>query len=344
MSESDDSDDDLLLSGPVFRKTVRQERAQDKSRKTGLAFLDSCLEDEKKRGALNESIAKIKYEHIDDERVTQALTQANESKQKRKENPNEGLVALALRDELITAVDTAQASILGTRRVLGKAHDKDVWSTVEFAMEDLHDIVKGLQSEKGGNKKEKAFQNDVVSLLKSAIQDKPSLERILMYRQLVKLCRKHNRMHLPTELTEWLFCMASSPIDEANAALSTGAFRTLVSIFSQTHRPSEKPLLTMKDMVRDMQAWFALNMDAAAYSSVVDEKETSVDMDTLLSVVNVKGLEQFLLLWEQVFANDIVAVDESSKETATLCITALARASLDPCFYKCDGYVYNASD
>jgi len=349
MSDSD-SDDDLLLSGPVFRKTARQERAADMTREKGLAYLDSSLQEEKKREALNDNIAKIKQENWDcndEERLTQAETIAKESqKNKRKATYNDvdgninigGLAALALRDQLTTAVDTAQASTLGTRAVLGRGNDKDVWSTVEFCLEELDGILKRLQSQKG-KKDDKAFRAALVSLLKTANQN-GTLEEALFYRKLAKLCKQHNRMHLPKELTEWLLCLAFNPIDEQSDSLSVGAFQTLLTIFTRARGVPGKPLLTMNDMIRDMETCFALQVNEAAHPSPLDEKEnqeSTVDIATSISPVSVSGLQHFLLLWERAFLNNIVALDESPEEAATQCMVALSRAALDPCFYKCEG-------
>lgn len=336
MSDSD-SDDDLLLSGPVFRKNARQERAADKKREKGLAYLETSLQEEQKRKALNDNITKIKQENWEcneEALMTQAEeTIANESNNKRKatehsnhetNNNNSGLAALALRDQLATAVDTAQASSLGTRRVLSRASTENQWSTLAFAKEDLADIVKRLQAKKGKN----AFRNALVSLLKHH----DHLEQVLLQRKLAVLCEKHQMTHLPNELTEWLLCLACNPIDGEGSGTSEGAFQTLVTIWTRTHGSPKNPLLTMQDFVRDFEAWFSLSLDSA-------ESNSSSAALVSTSTVSVNGLEHFLLLWERAFLNDIVALDESSPEkVSTQCMVALASVSLDPSFYQYPGY------
>ena len=341
MSDSD-SDGDLLLSGaPTFTRTTRQERAAEKSRETTLAFVDDFLQDERKRQALNDNIVKIKQEHqeCDEERLTQAENISKKStapKRKLKLDSAicaEGLAELALRDQLTTALDTAKTTNLGTRTVLGRGNDEDRWSTVDFCLEELSDIMKRLQAQKGSDRK--AFRGAIVSLLQKSIKE-GTLEQLLVRRRLAKLCQKHNAMYLPRDLTEWLFCLASNPIDEASDELSTGAFQTLLTIFSRAKGTPAKPLLTLDDMILDMKVWFALRLDGA-HSSAIEEKENSCQDVSAVTSVCVAGLENFLLLWERAFLNDIVTW--STAEAAKQCVVALARAALDPCFCKCQGYV-----
>lgn len=343
---SDSDDDDDLLGGPTF-KTARQERAADKRRERGLAYLDSSIREEKKREALQESITKIKMEtnleSNQDERLTQAETIAAESKQEKKrkninnledhhhhanDNGKGGLASLALKDQLATAVDTAQTCTLGTRKVLGRGNAENQWSTVEFCLEALEDILKKVQADK--NKDDKPFRNDVIALLKN----KDTLEQVLMHRKLAQVCQKYEMVQLPYEIMEWLLCMACSPIDGDSSRLSVGAFQTLDTIWART--TTKQPLLTLKDILHDLKDWFDLKLNEA--SSAAEEMSTSIVSD-----VSVLGLEHFLRLWERVLSNNIVVLDKEPKETATQCIVALARASLDPCFYKCHGYVHYLS-
>jgi hypothetical protein len=179
MSDSD-SDDDLLLNTAVFsRKQVREERAADQKRASGLAYLQDTLDDERARQTLQHSISQIKQE-FHEERLTQAEEIAASASKRKVHSSDEtssrgGLATLALRDQLATALDTAQSSNVGTRHVLGRGKEENKWSTVEFAVEKLNEIWGSLsvnQKPQQQQQQNDAFVMDIVTLLQTSIKTK----------------------------------------------------------------------------------------------------------------------------------------------------------------------------
>ena len=76
-----DSDDDDLFGPPIHTfGNTRREKAGEKSREKGLAFLDESLEHEERRREYKENIVKIKQEQseCDEECLTQAESLAKE--------------------------------------------------------------------------------------------------------------------------------------------------------------------------------------------------------------------------------------------------------------------------
>lgn len=141
---------------------------------------------------------------------------------------------------------------------------------------------------------------------------------------------------LPYELNEWLYCLACKPVNgEQHDELSTAAFRAQLSLWALPQGAPERPLIALADMVRDMNAWFALQLDGVEGK----ENEDGSD-DPSLSRVYITGLEKFLLLWELALLNDMVSVGAAieAMETATRCMIALAVAGLDPCFHRFERY------
>jgi hypothetical protein len=344
MSDSD-SDDDLLLNTAVFsRKQVREERAADQKRASGLAYLQDTLDDERARQTLQHSISQIKQE-FHEERLTQAEEIAASAATNRKVHSSDettsrgGLATLALRDQLATALDTAQSSNVGTRHVLGRGKEENKWSTVEFAVEKLNEILGSLSVNQKPQQQQQndAFVMDIVTLLQTSIKTK-NLQQVLMQRKLAKLTQKHARMFLPRPLTEWLYCLACNPIEQAQSDLCAGAFQTLFTILFRAQggvSTKNLPLWTLDDIFRDLQAWFDLQIHDEAQDTGKENQER------LPSLPSALGLEHFFLLWEQLLLNNIVVLDDhsSAPTAATQCVVALACAALDPCFYKGQGYV-----
>lgn len=344
--DDSDSDDDDLFGAPTFGNT-RREKAGEKSREKGLAFLDESLEHEKKRRVYNENIVKIKQEQseCDEERLTQAESLAKESfslsSKKRKathdaiNGVDEGLSGLAGGcDKLATALDTSQSKMLGSRATLGRGDVKNQWSSTQDAVDELSVVLTRFESNKSfGNKR---FKKDAVSIIRYAMQS-DNLVPLLSYGKLVGLCRKHGVTQLPRELSEWLYCLACKPVHGDDDELSAAAFQTQLSLWTSAHGPPERPFLTMADMIRDMKAWFALRLDGLEGK----ENEDRTDVSSV-SRVYVTGLERFLLLWERALLNDIIWIGEitakEAMETATRSMIALALAGLDPCFHRCERY------
>jgi hypothetical protein len=341
MGDFDSDSDDDLFAGPTFGN-ARRERAGHKSREKGLAFLDQSLEDEKKRHAYSVKINQEQCED-DEELLTQAESLAKESKKtsskKRKathdaiNGVDEGLAALAGSHELVTALDTSQTKMLGTRATLGRGDARSQWPSTKDAVDELRVILTRFASNKDfANKR---FKKDTISVLQNVIKD-DTLVPVLSYGKLLSICRKHGVAHLPYELNEWLYCLACKPVNGEHGELSTAAFEAQLSLWTLAKGAPARPVIALADMVRDMKAWFALRLDG-----VEGKENRDRSGDPSLSGVDITGLEHFLLLWGPALLNDIVSVGAANEamETATRCMITLAVAGLDPCFHRFERYV-----
>ena len=67
------------------------------------------------------------------------------------------------------------------------------------------------------------------------------------------------------------------------------------------------PVWTLDDMVRDLQAWFDLKIHDDITSCEQDSEKENQERVPLQSAL---GLEHFLLIWEQLLLNNIVACDD----------------------------------
>ena len=340
-----DSDDDSLLDGaPVFASS-RKERSEEKARAKGLEYLQASLKVAEKKRIYNsnkEIVTQQEAEFDDQLEHAESLAEraAMSSASKRKaisdsdqeeEEPHS--------ESMATALDTAQSKILGMRSTLGPGLAQGQRASDKDAVEELETILKRLESSKG---LDKAIRTAVVPFFRTAIQN-DCLETLLLSRKLAPLCRKHGLLHLPFELTEWLYCQACQPCYENRSDLREGAFRTLLALWKQVKGHSSTPLLTLRSMVPDMELWFGLRLPGCSQGIMGKE---NLDTESLpSSSVNVAGLENFFLLWEQALISDVIPCaqepvgDEAGAmaDSATECMVALFSAGLDPCFSNNQG-------